>query len=283
MRRFPIILAMFCLLGTLSFGRERTFSFLVSGGLTRINPRDLNAFLQDYADYYLYYINGTAGPEMATRELRTSYELEFTLFVRAAPRMFLTLGSGFIQARLESDPLLQSYGDLRVSLFRTDRVQSFPIKLGLLYSWLVSRRLSLCPHLSVDGYISRFSDQGYEERNFQDPDYINRYDWTISTHALSWGATAGLALDIAFSERVSLWLDAGYRSARLSGFHGTDIRSANGEFHLFYSEFYSDWTKRDYRFLNLPSAYGFTSLDVVRDAVLDLSGPYLRAGLRVYF
>ncbi len=283
MRKLPIIVGVFCLMGTLGFEGEKTFSLFVSGGMALINPRDLNNFLQDYARYYIGYIAGTAGQDVVSKELRTSLELEFTLLIRAAPHMFLTFGSGFIQASLESDPLHKSYGDPEVSLSRMDRIQSFPIRLGLLYSWPLSPRLSLRPHLSLDGYISYFQDEGYEERKFLEEDYIARYEWKIKTHAVSWGATAGLALEAALSETVSLSLDAGYRRARLAGFHNTDVSSANGEFRLFYYEFYSDRTKNNYKFLNLPSASGSTSLDVVRDAVLDLSGPYLKAGLRLAF
>jgi len=276
-------LAMLCLWGTLGFGGEKTFSLLVSGGLTRIDPRDLNNFLKDYADYYLDYIEGIPDRNMIVRDLRTTYELEFTLLVRAAPRVFLTLGSGFILASLESDPLRRSYPDFDKTIFRTDRIHSIPIRFGLLYSWPLSRRLSLRPHLSLDAYLSYFKDEGYEKREYPEEDYIGRYEWEVKAHAFSWGSTTGLSLNLALSETVSLSLDAGYRKARLASFHETDVHSANGEFRLFYYEFYSDWTKREYRLLNLPTTSGSASLDVVRDAVLDLSGPYLKAGLRVSF
>jgi len=86
-----------------------------------------------------------------------------------------------------------------------------------------------------------------------------------------------------------LSLDGGYRRARLGGFRGTEVRSDNGriesegDFRLLYYEFYADWMETGYKFLNLPFASGSISLDVVRDAVLDLSGPYLKGGLRISF
>ncbi len=281
MKKIQVVLGMFCLLGTLAFGGEKTFSLLISGGLTRIDPRDLNNFLRDYARYYLYYNSGTAGQNVTSQELRTTYELDFTLLIRAAPRIFLTFGAGFIQANLESDPLLQSYGDLELTLSRTDKIRSIPIRFGLLYSWPLSPRLSLRPHLSLDGYISSFKETGYEEIRFLEQEYTNQYEWEIKTSAFSWGSTAGLALDLALSGTVSLSLDGGYRRARLAGFHGTS--SASREVRLLYFEFYSAWTKSSYKLLNLPTAFGFNSLDVVRDAVLDLSGSYLKAGLRIVF
>lgn len=287
MKKIGILLGVFCLSATLGFGEEKPISFIVSGGLTRLAPHDLNSFLQDYTRYYL---DGTAGRNFVSKELRRSTEFEFTLLVRAAPRIFLTFGSGIISADLESEPLLKSFSDLEFKLSRVDKIRSIPIKVGLLYSWPLSRRLSLSPHLSLDGYISSFKETGYEER--KDLEYnrlFARDEWEIKTRTFSWGSTVGLSLDVALSATVSLSLDAGYRRARLAGFHGTDARSESDEllserdFRLFYYEFYADWMETGYKFMNLPFANGSTSLDMVRDAVLDLSGPYLKAGLRVSF
>lgn len=292
MKKAAIILGVLCLCGTFGFGGEKTFSFLISGGMTRLAPHDLNTFLQDYARYYLYYIDGTADQNLNSKELRTSYELEFTLLVRVAPRIFLTLGSGIIRADLESDPLIQSYSfsDLELKLSRVDKIRSIPIRIGVQYCWPLFRRLTLSPHISLDGYISSFKETGYEERkDLQSNSIFARDDWEIKTRTFSWGSTVGLLLDMALSARISLCLDGGYRRARLAGFHGTDVRFESGgpmrekDFRLLYYEFYDSWRETGYKFLNLPFALGSNSLDVVREAVLDLSGPYLKAGLRLSF
>jgi len=284
MKKLGIVLGAFCLTATLGFGGEKTISFLISGGMTRLAPHDLNFFLQDYARYYLYYVDGTADQNPLSKELRTSYEFELTVLVRMAPRLFLTLGSGLIRAGLESDPLLQTYSELEIKLSRSDTIRAIPIRIGLLYSWPLSRQLSLRPHLSLDGYISSFKETGYEERkDLEDNHIFGQYEWEIKMSTFNWGSTAGLSLDVALSGTVSFSVDAGYRRARLTGFHGTDVLSSSGKFRLLYYEFYSDWTKSGYKFLNLPFATGSTSLDVVRDAVLDLSGPYFKAGIRVSF
>jgi hypothetical protein len=281
MRQLTIILGMFCLCGAPGFGGEKTFSLFVCGGLTGINPLELNDFLRDSARHYVRYDAGDAGLDMTSRELRTSYDFEFTLFVRIAPRVFLTFGSGFIKADLESDPLVKSLGDLEISLFRNDKIHSIPARVGLLYSWPLARRLSLRPHVALDGYISSFEDKGNEKWNYLDEGYISQYPLEVKTHAFSWGSTAGVTLDLALSDRVSLSVDAGFRRARLTGFHEADKSSAGGEFRLLYYEFYSEWTKSWYKFLNLPFSAGSPSFDIIRDAVLDLSGPYLRVGLRL--
>jgi len=290
MKKMGIILGAFFLSATLGFGGEKTISFIISGGMTRLAPHDLNSFLQDYARYYLHYIDGTADQNLLSKDLRTSYEFEFTILVRMAPRFFLTFGSGLINAGLESEPLVQKYSDLEMKLSRNDTIRAIPIRIGLLYSWPLSRRLSLRPHVSLDGYMTSFNETGYEERrDLPAGSIFARDEWEIKTRAFSWGSSLGLSLDVALSGTLSLSLDGGYRRARLSGFHGTDVRSATGgfrserDFRLFYYEFYADWRETGYKFLNLPFATGSTSLDVVRDAVLDLSGPYLRGGLRVSF
>lgn len=292
MKKMGIILGAFFLSATLGFGGEKTISFIISGGMTRLAPHDLNSFLQDYARYYLHYIDGTAGQNFISKELRRSSEFEFTLLVRAAPRIFLTFGSGIISAGLESDPLVKSYSfsDLELKLSRVDKIRSIPIRIGVQYSWPLSRLLSLSPHISLDGYISSFKETGFEERkDLQSNSIFARDEWEIKTRAFSWGSTLGLSLDVVLSGMVSLSLDAGYRRARLAGFHGTEAYSVSGElqserdFRLLYYEFYADWMETGYKFLNLPFASGPSQLDLVRDAVLDLSGPYLKGGLRVSF
>jgi len=292
MKRMGITLGAFFLLAIFGLSHEKTFSFVISGGMTRLAPHDLNVFLQDYARYYFSFagLTGAAGRSDAPKTLRSSAEFELTLLFRAAPGLYLTLGSGFIGAGLESDPLLQSYSDLEVKLSRVDSIRSIPIRIGMLYSWPLTRRLSLRPHVSLDAYISSFKETGYEERTDLELNQRLAHDeWDIQTKAFSWGSTWGLSLEVDLSTMVSLSLDGGYRRARLGSFHGTDVRFDNGviesegDFRLLHYEFYADWMKTGYNFLNLPMASGSTQLDIVRDAVLDLSGPYLKGGLRVSF
>ena len=298
MKRVGIVLAAIGLSAALGFGGEKTLSLLISGGMTRLSPHDLSAFLQDYAYYYLHafdpsydlIIHESARPDLTPKELGRSSEIEIAILVRVAPRIFLTFGSGFINAGLDSAPLLQTYGDLEVRLERADRIQSVPIKVGILYSWPLSPRLNLRPHVSLDAYLSSFKETGYEEREgLGDYPFLARDEWDIRTRAVSWGSTWGLSLDLGLSAAVSLFLDGGYRRARLSGFQGTESRFDNGrleserDFRLLYYEFAMDGAGSGYKFLNLPLACGSTSLDLVRDAVLDLSGPYLKAGFRISF
>jgi hypothetical protein len=292
MKRMGIILGTVFLFAISGFSAEKTFSFVISGGMTRLGPHDLNSFLQDYARYYLSFgtPTGADGQGEVAKTLRRSSEFELTLLVRAAPRIFLTFGSGFISARLESDPLLLSYSDLEEKLSRSDKIRSIPVRLGLLYSWPLSRRLNLSPHVSLDAYISSFKETGCEEtKDLAFNVMAGCSEWDIRTNALSWGSTWGLSLGFDLAGGVSLFLDGGYRRARLGGFRGTQTRSENGviesesDFRLLYYEFYSDWMDTGYKYLNLPMAYGSAPLDLVRDAVLDLSGPYLKAGLRISF
>lgn len=291
MKKMGITLGTLFLVATFGFSGEKTFSLLISAGMTRLGPHDLNAFLQDYARYFnsLAGLTGAAH-QRDTKILRSSADVELTLLAKVAPHLFLTFGSGFTRAALESDPLVRSYSNLEVKFSRVDKIRTIPIRVGLLYSLPFSRRLSLNPHVSLDAYISSFKETGCEETKDLSFDVLaGCYEWDIQTTAFSWGSTWGLSLDFALSATVSLFLDGGYKRARLRGFHGTETHFDDGRiasetnFRLFYYEFYSDWMQTVSRHLNLPNAPGSTALDLVRDAVLDLSGPYFKAGLRVSF
>ena len=292
MKRTGIIIAFIFLLATSSPGDEKAVSFTVAGGMTRLTPHDLNDFLQSYAYDYThavdpsYYLitDGSQRLESLSPKLGRSLEFEITLLVRAAPRIFLTFGSGFISAGLESHPLVRAYSDLEVKLARTDKIRAIPLKVGVLYSWPLTRRLRIRPHISLDAYISSFKETGAEERKDLE---LNRHlaldEWDIRTTAFSWGSTWGASLDLSLSGAAALFLDAGYRRARLSGFRGTETRFDNGvteserDFRLLRFECHPE----GYSYLNLPMACACAPLDVVRDAVLDLSGPYLKCGLRL--
>ena len=292
MKRVGITFVAVSLLMTLGFGEEKTFSILVSGGMTRLSPHDLNSFLQDYTRYFNSFTgaSGAGNQRDSPKTMRSSAEFELTLLVQAAPHLFLTFGSGFVSAALESDPLIRSYSDIEVKLSRTDRIRSIPIRVGLLYSWPLSRRLSLSPHVSLDAHISSFKETCCEETKDLAFDVLaGSSEWEIRTKAFSWGSTWGLSLGFDLSGTVSLFLDGGYRRARLGGFRGTQTRSesgvveSEGDFRLLYYEFYSDWMEAECSYLNLPLACGSTGLHLLRDGVLDLSGPYLKAGLWVSF
>ncbi len=98
-----------------------------------------------------------------------------------------------------------------------------------------------------------------------------------------------MSLEVAVWSKLSLSLDAGWRQARLSGFAGKSQKSDFGvtadprEFRLFYFEQQLDWLAGTYKVLNLPGTSGGSTVRVIRDAVLDLSGFYGSAGIKISF
>ena len=95
--------------------------------------------------------------------------------------------------------------------------------------------------------------------------------------------------ELAVFRKFGLFLDAGWRIARLSGFSGRYQETYNGEsedpveFRLLYYEENEEWLNTVFKRFNLPGGWGGGTIAFAHEAVIDMSGFFLKAGLRVSF
>jgi hypothetical protein len=118
-------------------------------------------------------------------------------------------------------------------------------------------------------------------------------DWTVRTRAFDPGFSAGVEFEAELASPLRLSVDAGYRRARLMGFKGDFHYTWNfpgggfaddrEDLPLYYYEYFDAGQNRVYGTMKMPGIWGGQQLTLVRDAVIDLSGPYLRLGLSVAF
>ncbi len=288
MRRWATV---FLLLAVLAPGlaAAEKFSLRISYGAARIDPTDLNSFLSDFP--VSRKDSGYSLAEPALKTLDWSSDFEIAASIPLDSRVSLLLAAGFVGAEQMGNDIDYSTGYGGGTWARNDRIRAFAARIGASYALPLSERLTLRPHVSVDGLWSTFQDDGSETYSWNaDPPHIEQ-EWTIETSAFNFGFTAGLGLDVAVWSKLSLSLDAGWRQARLSGFTGNmqwsqpvyGMASTIQEFRLLYAEQYVDWLKTTYRLLNMPEMPGGAVVRVLRDAVLDLSGFYASAGIKITF
>jgi hypothetical protein len=286
MRRcWPILLLLAGFLPGLAAAEK--FSLRISYGAARINPADLNHFLSDFAATRKDAGYSLAEPALKTLDWSSDFEIAAAVLLDA--HVSLLLSAGFVGAEQIGNDIDYSTGYAGGTWARNDRIRAFVARLGASYALPLSSRLTLRPHASVDGYWSSFQDDGSETYGWNGEAPQAEHEWTVNATAFNFGFTVGLGLDVAVWSKLSLSLDAGWRQARLSGFAGNlqkyeyGIAAPLQEFRLLYVEQYVDWLKTTYRLLNVPELFGGTVVRVLRDAVLDLSGFYASAGIKISF
>jgi opacity protein-like surface antigen len=265
-----------------ALGAAEKFSLRISYGAAKIAPSDLNDFLADFVA--IRRAIGYVLPAMKT--LDWSDEFEITLSVPLDDHVSIFVSGGLIGAQQVGNDIDSTAGANGYTFQRNDRIRSIVARLGLSYAVPLSGTLTLRPHVSVDGHWSSFQDDGAQIYGWSDTPAQTELTWTADTTAFNFGYTLGVGLDFAVWSKLSLSVDAGWRRAKLSGFEGQYQETNFGDaaepqnFRLFY---YLGWVGWTYRTLNLPASYGGYTVRVIRDAALDLSGFYARAGIKISF
>jgi len=262
------------------------FSVRLSYGAAHIAPSDLNDFLADFvrarrdAGYSL-----TGG----LRSLDWSNEFEVAFRVPLSARLSVLASAGLIGAEQSANDFGFATDSGTGNYTRTDRIRSIAVRLGLAYAVPLSGRLTLRPHAGLDGYWTSFQDSGGAFFGLSGWEPQAEWEWTANTNAFNFGYTLGVGLDIALGSRLSVGLDAGWRGAKLTGFEGkiqviqAGLAADPQNIRVSFSRESIPGLNGDYAALNLPFLWPGGMIKGTRDAVLDLSGIYGSAGLKISF
>lgn len=263
-------------------------SLRVSNGWSPVSPLEYNDYLKDYSRSY-DDILGVGISRLETHPVRWAQDFEIAVDVPLRRGLALAVAAGLLAASSEGNSFAVEWGTVTEDYLRDDRVRAVFARLGLAAILPLGRTISLRPHGGLDAYWASFEDAGSRTAHYSTGIDDPVQSWTADTKGFSLGWTAGLELDWAVLGRLRLCLDAGYRRARLSDFSGRYRESYSGipedarDFRLLYFEESVDWLPATYKRFNLPGGWTGGTITVVHDAVIDLSGLYLKAGLRVGF
>jgi hypothetical protein len=265
----------------------------VSGGAAWIAPDDLNIFLRDYVSAQESSA-GSSARGAGFGPVGRSTNFEVTILAPLEPRLHLLASCGVLRAASTGNAFNVTYPAVDAAYARDDKIRSSFARLGVAYTVPVSGRIGLRPYAAGELYWTTFEDSGsWSYTSLSTSERVLWMDWRVQTRAFDPGFSAGVEIEAEIAPPVRVSLDAGYRRARLSGFKG-DFHSTwnfpgggsptdrEGQ-SLYYYEYYDAGRGRVFGTMKMPDIWGGAQLTLVRDAVIDLSGPYLRAGLSIAF
>lgn len=261
--------------------------FRLTGGLGYIGAGDFNQMILDWNDTMtkvapLY----TSTVDTTYETVHTGLDIGLEADVWLSDRYGLALGVGYLDVGKSNNNIqLTSPGwrDLRT---RDTAFRSIPLSLGGFYSLPIGNRLTMRGEAGLDFHFVRWKDRLIWTYNG------DTYQKVLDDLNLTSGGLGGhlsISAEYELSKRLALVVELRGRYARIGGLKGDWTNTVND----------SPWQPREatlYTYemqsVTLGTWYSFTwpaivppkegdGLRNIREAVLDMSGFALRAGIRV--
>jgi hypothetical protein len=260
----------------------------VGGGLFGSSLPDLNSYLRDATRHEFDGLK-TVGYVLHSgfEEARGGRELSLSLSLPIADHLALEAGAGYQKVSRRGNAMALESSFAFLDDTRDLSLVSLPVFLGLDYGWPLSRTASV--HLFASGGLvfSRFKESGEEILTLKSGNEGHTHSWTAEASATGYGFQAGLGLEVKVAGPLGLFLRGGVRTAKVAGFTGRSTAQFNASTYqddnlrLYYYEFTGNYPAKTYAAISLPNAAQGSRLEVIRDANLGLSGPFIGAGLRL--
>jgi len=214
------------------------------------------------------------------RPFRIGYEMTGDIIYHFTPRIGIGVGGSLVRAHKESSLLFHWPGSLyEYRLMSLPEIKIFSIRLGLFYAIPLGRLLTICLSAGPEYHFAAYKYGG----NLTTP-----YSASSLTHraeARQLGIQGGLGLEIRMNQRLAFIIEVFGRYAKISGFEG---KEETYEWSGGHSSTVEDngiilfIEGEQYPRLDIPSA-GEPGGQGAREAVFDLSGVSLQAGLNFKF
>jgi hypothetical protein len=243
-------------------------SFFDCGDFKRGSQGEFEARAEDIA------VQGLTIDDKRTQSLSSGLEIAADLIYKVTPRIGVSLGVGAGRANAENLLVFYENPGMLFNLNSAPNLQTIHVRLGISYWLLLGRLVSFYIHGGVGLYQADYKlslnlFMGNEGEGFGQ-----------SAKGQGFGVHGGGVLELALNTKVSLFIEAQGRYARLNGFEGSEVLEIypgiggyKREGALYYLE--SEQHPRLAILENEPAG--------VRKAVLDLRNISIWAGLRFKF
>jgi hypothetical protein len=281
-RSSATVLLLLAILSPAAFGIE--FSLRLSGGLHSGSYKDINDEIADWEEYQR--LDALANPDWVFGGAKTlafhagsEFEAEFVLtFSR---RLAAGFSAGLIYAEMTEDESalsVQKYGTDYL-LAHATKVAAYPCSLTVHYAFPISQKIEFYVKGGV-GLIFVNYTQREGSRRAADASYAYTLSQTVTGNGLF--VQTGLGWSFQFDPRLGFFVEAGGRLANISGLSGDLSPTVEGKLYN-YQEYDArlDFWQTKLR-LSMLEPSGET-IRLVRRAAVNLSGVFLRAGLRLRF
>jgi len=271
--------------GVKAEGKKLSLKF--TGGLSHLLFTDLNVYIKDASRYPIDKLKSAGYVEdQGFENFHLGREFEIAAFISVSERISLAIGSGYIYSK-KADNLLtmeSSFSTLTSALNHT--VKAIPVTLGIHYEIPVSTRSRFYLFSGFGLYFSKFLETGEEQLGLKTGQIAYTKSWNAETKAAGLGGFVGVGYEFDIAKELTISLESDYRYARISNFSGRANHKFNNaewkdDLELRYYEFYNSYLDDTYKALNLPNAERGFELNVLRDAVIDLSGFSVKVGFKI--
>lgn len=260
------------------------FSLKLAGGLSFINPVNLNNIHQDWKDLYKIdtdehqkwsFIEGELG------SLKNSFDLEGELVYSLNPRIAISIGTGFIFSELNpKNPNFSIEKTINTyEYIYPMKVSAIPAILSGYYLYPLNNRFKVYAKAGAGFIWAKYIDR--EGRKQLDNDNYVYYS-TQNTKARGTMLSGALGLRVESEQGINFFIESSFRKTNISNFTGENKSGLIGTLY-FFDEFDSDlefWQSKFKILSQEPSGNSFRS---VKKAEIDLSGFSVKLGIIINF
>lgn len=272
------------------------FGIKISSGFSYLIVGDINNHLEsgnemhmDYAQYF----NGEKKGEL--RKIRHGSDSEVELTFDIASRLRIGLASGYIYGRRESSSGFEvsppGFYDVDFTFSPRISINAVPIKLGVYYILPFSSKATLFINAGIGYYFARTNfywkqREIWTEDGSMVVDIREMVEWDLSSKGS--GYHGGIGFEYNFTRNLALVIEAQGRYARIKKLKGDEIYVGTmyAEQNYYGAMYYFE--KKDVITDKYYSRLGFykekpdnPDYRNIRNAELDLSGFFLRIGIRI--
>jgi len=240
----------------------------VSLGYNHIAAEEINQGLAGVVDYYqllLSYMGDSFNGEIMP--FHSGFDFGADAIYNVTSRIGIGLGLSYMQWGNLDYISLAHPGSIR-RLDSHIRVNALPVRLGVFYTLPVFKKINLTFNAGPTYYFSKHT------YNMQ----YKPYTVSQKAHGQGWGFHGGIALELEWNSRSTLFIEYQGRHVNLNNFKGTErVNFQEEEGSLLYVEY-------DY----IPSQIGISSqapefCRTARNANYDFSGFAIRIGAKIKF
>ncbi len=266
---------------------NQRFALKITGGVSRLFLGDVNAYIQDASRYRIDDLKSVGYSTQRNFErFHAGQEFEITAMLAVSKNLSLTVSSGIIQSKKDNNTFGQESSFSILSNTFDHTVRAVPLTVGMNYKIPVSSGSRFFFSFGGGLYFSKFLEKGTYEFESKKGHSGSSRSWNADLKAVGLGGFAGAGFEIDIGKGFSLLVESRARYARISGFSGDLISRYNNfpdteNIKLYYYEFYSAYLQDTYKTFNLPFLWPGYELRVLREAVIDLSGISLKAGIKI--
>ena len=260
------------------------FSLKLAGGLSFINPANINHIRQDWEELYKIdtaeylnwnFIEGEIG------SLKNSIDFEGELVYSLHPRIAISIGTGFILSELNPK---NSHFSIEKTINTYEyiypmKVSAFPIILSGYYIYPLNNKFKVYAKAGAGFIWAKYIDR--EGRKQLDYDKYIYYS-TQNTKARGTMLSGALGLRVESEQGINFFIESSFRKTNISNFTGESESGSTGTLY-FFDEYDSNLEFWQSKFQILTQEPAGDSFRAVKKAGIDLSGFSVKLGIIINF